>query len=268
MSTMKKYVVVILAVFMFVSVSLLIPGHPINAAAEIKLLIYDQAELLTQDEHDELNQMANEYGAKRETDIIILTTNNAENVDIVDITENFYDEIGLGYDQAFGNAVILTLDMKNRDVYLAGFYKAEEYLDDGRLDKIREKITSDLSSGNYKSAFKKYIKTSYKYMGFKPGVNPDNILFNIWFQLGVAIAIGWIIVGVMAYRSGGRITVNRKTYEDGGSSGIVDRQDRYIRTTVTKTQIPKNNGGGSGGGGGGGGVTRGGHSHSGSRGKF
>lgn len=264
---MRKYVFTVLALFMLISVSLLIPIRHTNAAAEIKMLIYDKAELLTQEEYDELNRMANEYGAKRETDIIILTTNNMENIDVVDITEDFYDEMGLGYDKAFGNAVILTLDMNNRDVYLAGFYKAEKYLDDGRLDKIRNKITPDLSSGDYKLGFKKYIKTSYKYMGFEPGVNPDNILFNIWFQLGAAIAIGGIVVGIMAYRSGGRVTVNRRTYEDANSSGIVDRQDRYIRTTVTKTKIPKNNGGG-GSGGGGGGVTRGGHSHSGSRGKF
>ncbi|MNE72309.1 hypothetical protein D3C80_1682370 [compost metagenome] len=104
-------------------------------------------------------------------------------------------------------------------------------------------------------------------MGFEPGVNPDNILFNIWFQLGGALAIGGIVVGMMAYRSGGRVTVNRRTYEDASTSGIVDHQDRYIRTTVTKTKIEKSSGGGSGGGGGGG-VTSGGHSHSGSRGKF
>lgn len=263
---MRKYVSAIAVVVMLVSVSLFISGRHINAATEIKMLVYDKAELLTQEEYDELNKMANEYGAKRETDIIILTTNNMENIDVVDMTEDFYDEMGLGYDKAFGNAVILTLDMNNRDVYLAGFYKAEKYLDDGRLDKIRNKITPYLSNGDYKLAFEKYIKTSYKYMGFEPGVNPDNILFSIWFQLGAAIAIGGIVVGIMAYRSGGRVTVNRKTYEDAGSSGIVDRQDRYIRTTVTKTKIQKNTGGGSGGGGGG--VTRGGHSHSGSRGKF
>jgi uncharacterized protein len=103
-------------------------------------------------------------------------------------------------------------------------------------------------------------------MGFKPGVNPDNILFNIWFQLGGALAIGGIVVGMMVYRSGGRVTVNRQTYEDASNSGILDRQDQYIRTTVTKHKIEKSSGSSSSGGGGG--VTGGGHSHSGSRGKF
>lgn len=175
------------------------------------------------------------------------------------------------YDKPHGNTVILTMVMSARDgtrnVHLEGYYKAEKYLDSGRLTKIRSKITPDLSNGNYKQAFEKYIKTAHRYMGFEPGVNPDNILFNIWFQLGSAAAIGAIAVGIMAYRSGGRVTVNRRTYEDASTSGIMDHQDRYIRTTTTKRKIERNTGGGSGGGGGGG-VTRGGHSHSSSSGKF
>lgn len=257
------WIVAVLSFFIMLTV---VPAHKAEAA-EIKKLIYDDANLLSEEEYDKLNELANKYGAKRETDIIIITSTNSENKDVVDMTEDFYDNQAPGYDKPHGNAAILTLDMRNRDVYLAGFYKAETYLDDERLDKIRNKITPYLTDGNYAAAFEKYIKTSYKYMDFKPGVNPDNILFNIWFQLGAAVAIGGIAVGAMAYNSGGRVTVDRRTYEDAQTSGIQDRQDQYIRTTVTKSKIEKSSGGG-GGGGGGGGVTGGGHSHSGSRGSF
>lgn len=237
------------------------------AAADAKSLIFDEANLLSPEERDELNLMANEYGAARETDFMILTINSVPNDDYELWTENFYDEYAPGYDKPHGNTVILTMVMDTRDVHLEGYYKGEKYLDSGRLTKIRNKITPDLSKGDYKQAFEKYIKTAHRYMGFEPGVNPDNILFNIWFQLGSAAAIGAIAVGIMAYRSGGRVTVNRRTYEDATTSGIMDHQDRYIRTTTTKRKIERNTGGGSGGGGGGG-VTRGGHSHSSSSGKF
>ncbi|WP_127588792.1 TPM domain-containing protein [Paenibacillus koleovorans] len=234
------------------------------AATSSKSLIFDEAGLLSKDESTELNELANKYGALRETDIIIFTTPNAANADVMKMTQDFYDKRAPGYDKPHGNAVILTVDMKHREVYLAGFYKAEEYLGDKRLEQIRAKISPDLSSGNYQSAFQKYIETSYRYMGIPPGVNPNNPLFNIWLQLGVSLLIGGIVVGIMAYRSGGRVTVDRRTYEDTGNSGVVDRRDSYIRTTVTKTKIAKS----SGSGGGGGGRTGGGHSHSGSRGSF
>ncbi|WP_193556091.1 TPM domain-containing protein [Paenibacillus ginsengarvi] len=238
------------------------------AAKESKQLIYDDAKLLSPEQYGELNAMANRLGAKRETDIIIVTSKNDGNVDVIKMTQDFYDEHALGYDKPHGNAVILMMDMKNREVYLAGFYKAKELLDDARLKKIRTRISPDLTSGDYQLAFKTYIQTAYDYMGYRAGVNPDNLLFNIWFQLIVSLVIGGVIVWIMVRNSGGRITINRQTYEDSRTSGVLERHDQYLNTTITKQKIEKNNGRGSGGGGGGGGTTGGGHSHSGSRGSF
>ena len=233
--------------------------------------IYDFANLLTKEEKIELENIANKYSPKRETDFIILTISDPMGKDIIDYMEDFYNENGLGYDKPHGNTAILTIDMKNRDVYLAGYYEAEKYLDDYRLDLIRDKITPDLSQGNYYDAFYTFIKTSYKYMGIRPGVNPENILFKFWFQIIISLGIAGITVGTMAYNSGGRITVNAATYQDPINSKILNRRDTYLRTDITKRKKPSDNnssGGSSSGRSSGGGVSRGGHSHSGSRGKF
>lgn len=285
----------VLTLLFFLVVYSVAPTERAMAAPEIKQLIFDEAGLLSQEDRDELNVMANEYGAKRETDFIILTAESAPNDDDELMTENFYDEYAPGYDKPHGNTVILTVVISSRDVDLQGYYKGEEYLDGNRLDEIRSLIAPYLSSGDYKQAFELYIKTAYEYMGMEPdinqdinpgvgsgihsginqninpgvnsGVDPDSIFFNIWFQLGVAMLIGGIAVSVMAYRSGGRVTVNRHTYEDSSTSGILQREDQYLRTTVTKRKIERNTNGGSGGGRGGG-ISGGGHSHSSSSGKF
>lgn len=264
---MKRYrpvraVWLMLAVLLAASWAAILPDA---AAADAKPLIYDEAGLLLPEERESLQAMAAQYGAERETDMIVFTTLNPDNIDVMKLTQDFYDEKAPGYDKPHGNAVLLTMDMKNREVYLAGFYKAEQYLDDDRLDRIRSRITPDLSAGAYASAFQTYVETAHRYMGFPPGVNPDNLLFRGWFQLAVALAVAGLVVGLMAYRSGGRVTVHRQTYEDAGTSGVLKHRDQYIRTTVTKQKIVTNSGGS---GGGGGGRTGGGHSHSGSRGSF
>lgn len=234
--------------------------------------IYDFANLLTLEEVEKLESMAQKYSTRRDTDFIILTTNDTKGKDIVEYMEDFYDDKALGYDKPHGNTAILTIDMDNRDVYLAGFYKGEEYLDDYRLDLIRYKITPDLSDGDFYKAFKGFIKTAYKYMGIRPGVDPNNILFKSGFQITISLIVAGIVVGSMAYNTGGRLTVHDGTYRDFSNSRILNRRDNYLRTSVTKHRRPSNNnrGGGSGGSGisRGGGMTRGGHSHSGSRGKF
>ncbi|MBS4197800.1 TPM domain-containing protein [Lederbergia citri] len=255
----KKYL------FIITFFLILLPFSTNSHAAEQK--IYDYAGLLTDDQVQRLEAMANEYGAKRNSDFIILTTNDTEGKTAQKYMEDFYDETAPGYDKPHGNTAILTIDINGRNVYLGGFYKAEKYLDDERLTQIREKITPDLSNGNYEHAFETFIKTSYKYMGFRPGVNPDNLFFNIWFQIICSLGLAGIIVGIMAYNSGGRVTINSSTYEDGHKSRVLDRRDIYIRTTTTKRRKPSNNSSG-GGSRGGGGFTSGGHSHSGSGGKF
>ena len=237
-----------------------------------KRRVYDFANLLNAEEIEQLEEKAEKYSKKRETDFIILTTNNTNGKDIVEYMQDFYDHEALGFDRAHGNTAIITIDMEHREVYLAGFSKGEEYLDDYRLDLIRDKISPNLSSGDYYGGFNKFLKLGYKYMGMNPNVDPNNILFNIWFQIIVSLGIAGIIVGGMAYNSGGKVTVSQGTYMDFKNSKVVNRRDNYLRTSVTKTRRPSSNnnssGGGFGGGGGGGGTTSGGHSHSGSRGSF
>lgn len=254
----------------FIAIIIFLSFEGVLASPSFKTRVYDFAELLNPEEVEELESISEKYSNKRETDFIILTTDDTKGKDVVKFMQDFYDEKALGYDKPHGNTAILTIDMEHREVYLVGFYKGEEYLDDSRLDIIRDKITGDLSNGDYYVAFEKFIKLSYKYMGIRPGVNPNNILFNLWFQIIVSLSIAGIVVGIMVSNSGGRVTVSEGTYRDFNKSKILQKRDNYLRTSVTKHRKPSSNNksGGGRGIGGGGGITSGGHSHSGSRGSF
>lgn len=256
--------------------------------------VYDNAQLLTDDEEAELQQLASELGEERDTAFLIITLEDTDGKDIVQYVEDFYDEHGPGYDQPHGNTAILAIDMNERDVYLAGFKKAEQYLDDGRLDMIRDEITPDLSDGQYFEAFSGFLNNAYEYMGYEPGdgpgqsgssgytdygsggiddgynaheydsgVNPENIFFQWWFQLIISFVMAGGVVGIMAYRSGGRVTVDAQTYMDKSRSKVISSYDTFVRRTVTRQKKPSSNTNSGGGG-----ITGGGHSHSGSRGKF
>lgn len=265
------------------------------ASVNQEQFVFDYAGILTDQEITQLETLANELGAETETAFLIITANGMDGKDIVDYVGDFYDENAPGYDQPYGNTAILAIDMEGRDIYLAGFKKAELYLNDQRLDLIMESITPALSQGNYYEAFAAFISNSHSYMGMEPetsrdnpGSNPDhndgyqkyeeeyyaggtssdNIFFQLWFQLLVSFIVGGAVVGILTYNSGGRVTVNSGTYMNSNSSKVLHRHDRYLRKTVTRVKKPTNNKNNSGGFTGGGGITGGGHSHSGSRGKF
>ncbi|AUZ37495.1 YgcG family protein [Bacillus sp. MBGLi79] len=248
------------AIFVVLAVFIIMPLLGIEAAraSESQQHVYDHAHLLSKTEIEKLESLSAELGAKRDTDFIIITTKGTNGEDIADYAGDFYDRYGKG------STAILTIDMADREVFISGYQKAEKYLDNSRLNSIRNTISSDLSNENYFKAFETYIQLSYKDMGIKPGINPDNIFFTWWFQLIAAIAVGGIAVSIMLYQAGGKVTVNGNTYMDQRTSDVIDQYDTYIRTTVTRERKPSNDkDSGSDGG-----VTKGGTSYSGSRGSF
>lgn len=244
---------------------LLIPITSLSSfAATDKQRVFDEAALLTDEEITEIEAMAKEYSEQRETDFVILTTDSSATAKRY--MQDFYDEQGLGYDSEHGNTAIITVNINNREVYLAGFGKAEKYLTDRRLDKVREKITDDLTDGEYLYAFKGFIKKSDYYFDYEPNVNPDNVFYKTWFQFLLALVISVLIVGLMLYQEKSKITTTQNTYKDMKRSKVISQKDRFIRQHVTKTHSPQSKSNNSGGGGGG--TTGGGSSHSGSGGRF
>mgnify|MGYP003407907503 FL=1 len=227
--------------------------------------IYDYAGILSDSEKENLENLAAKLSAERGIAFIILTTNDTDGKYIKDYMSDFVDHNTVGYESASGSTAIIALDMVHRDIYLGGFGKAEDYLDNNRLDKIRKKVTPALSEGNYEHAFEQFIELAHYYSGYEPGFNPDNILFKFWFQLLVSLGIAAIVVGIMVATRGGRVTVNNNTYIDSDNSGVTNSRDTYITTHISKVKKPSNN---NKGGGFGGGVSGGGRSFSGSGGKF
>lgn len=218
--------------------------------------IYDDAELLTQNEIDNLNAYLQEVASRWNIDIFILTTNNNGGYSSEDYIDHFKEE-ACNQKQLFRNdCVLLLINMADREVSISGYGICENQIPNSRATSIREDITPDLTAGNYYDACYSFIQGTDTYMG------KDLFYFQVWFQLLVACGIGGLIVTFMAISRGTPVTTNSNTYLDHEHSKLRFHHDNYIRTVVTKTRKPENNSGSSGHGGGGGG------SHSNSTGKF
>ena len=151
--------------------------------------------------------------------------------------------------------------MDHRSTNIFAYEDAAIRMDTKRCDKILDVVTPKLKDGNYDSAIQTFIKKTNTYLGTKPNVNPDNIFFQVWFQLILAVIIGVVSVAIMVYNSGGRVTTCSTTYLDYGNSKLTGCYDHYIRTTTTRTKKPENNDN-NGSGGSSGGITGGGSSFS------
>lgn len=260
--------------------------------------VYDEADLLNDSETEELEALSHEKGEEAGIEIFILTHNDRNATYPEKYIEDFEDQLPAG------DRVYFLYDVYNNEIFMEGYGQAETYIHSKRIDKIFDNVADYIRNGYYYDAFKTYITMAADYMeddselnydhdyiydSTPDGFDPDNeysyddydyeghyrreefknsILSNFWFQLIVALAIGGIVVGAMAYSSGGRMTAGARDYLDSSRGGLIGRRDQYIRSTVTRWRKPQQNsssGGSRGGfnaGGFRGGVSSGGRSHS------
>ncbi|MFP3322531.1 TPM domain-containing protein [Planococcus sp. SIMBA_160] len=229
------------------------------AFAQAADLIYDEAGLLSGEEAQELEALAEQYDAEQDVDFLFLTTNSTEGQSIEVYMGDFFDARADSTGRE--DAVLLTIDIGGRELYLAGFGTAEEKLDAERVELVLDRIMPEIQAEDYGGAFEDAVVTSSEYMEYRPGVNPESIFLKTWFHLAIAILLAGIIVGSMLYNAGGRVTTNPGTYVDRDHTRVRSQDDRFRNKTVTRRKVPKNKDGG--GFGGGGGMTGGGRSFSG-----
>ncbi|WP_255473474.1 YgcG family protein [Planomicrobium sp. CPCC 101110] len=234
-----------------------IGGVAVSAATDQHIM--DNAGLLTESEIAELEAFAAEHSREEGADFLFLTTADTNGQAIEPYMADFFDQWAAENNQE--NAVLLTIDMGSREVYLAGFGTAEARLDDSRVDMVLDRIVPYLRTGDYGGAFRETVATSSRYMEYKPGVNPESIFLKTWFHLAVSLLLGGLVVGSMLFNAGGRVTTTPSTYVDHDRTRVRSEMDRFRNKTVSRRRVPQNKGGG--GGFGGGGTSAGGRSYSG-----
>lgn len=262
--------------------------------------IYDKAGLLTDQEIKILETLCREYEEEAGIEIFVLTHNDKKSTYPEKYIEDFEDQLPVA------DRVYFLYDVYRGEIFMEGYGLAETYIHSKRIDKIFDSLEDDLRNKNYYDAFETYIILSaaymdddselnfdhnYTYDSPPEGFDPDNqytyhkydydkyyraeqlknnILFNAWFQLIASLIIGTIVVGILAYNSGGKMTAGARDYLDRSRSGIIAQKDLHVRTTVTKTSRPSSNSGSSRSGSRGGfssggfrgGISSGGRSHS------
>lgn len=260
--------------------------------------VYDEAGLMSDYEVSELELISKENGEKAGIEIYVLTHDDKNATYPEKYIEDFEDQLPVG------DRVYFLYDVYRGEIFMEGYGLAETYIHSKRIDKIFDNVEDYLKNRYYFDAFKTYITMSADYMAddselnydhnynydtTPEGFDPNNeysyddydydeyykkedfmnsILLDFWFQLVVALVIGSIVVGVLAYRSSGRMTAGARDYLDGSRGGLIGRNDQYIRSTVTRWRKPQqssSSGGSRGGfnsGGFRGGTSGGGRSHS------
>lgn len=223
-----------------------------NVFADTKFL-YDNANLLSEQDQQSLEQELTEASDSMNLNIVIVTVD--EDIDdshIREYADNKYDEL-------FGKSdgIEFLINMKNRNFYVSTVEGVIDKISDEKIDNImNDYVYGDLANGNYYNAFKGFVK-GFKYYYEKEDPIPEPVkkdykfgVKNLIISGGVAGVVSLIVFLVF---NGQLKSVKKKKvaheYIDQNSFVLTGYSDFLINRHVSKSPIVRNDSGGHGGGG-------------------
>ena len=231
--------------------------------------IYDFADILTDDEEQEIKARIDKFIDKTNMDMVIVTDQFAYSRDSEneDYAADFYDynDFGLNFEN---NSGILFLRNKNEsdpyyDMYTFG--NAQLYFINTRYDDILDSIYPDISTGKYLTGLMSFIEKteSYVLQGIPKAMEeyyvddygflqryPAKYHFPWTISIIISLVITIIIMSILIHKN----KMVKKAYEASeylkkGSVDINNRKNQFITSTISSYKISSDSGGSGGGGG-------------------
>ena len=173
----------------------------------------------------------------------------------------------MGYEKPLGSNVVFVDNCFREpstgrvDSWMSTYGEAKERLTPSECEKIMDIGLVDLNdhstSDDYFKAYSKVVKLIPDYM---TPIGGAMTIFRPLTILAIALVIAALYVAVNWRSKLDKVTTTSTTYVVNGKPNITNRQDRFIRKSVSKVKIETSSGSGGGHGGGGGGHGGGGHS--------
>ena len=242
---MKKLLSLALALLMLMSLAVVVCA----ATSGSEQFIYDDAQLLSENQAAKLQDRLQELSDKYDTQIVVATLRSVNGGDADILAEAFYDGKDLGYgDSRDGILLIIMMDIREFRIVSNG--EAADALTLDRIDKITEAITQELSDGEYYDAFREFADKCEYYLDGHINGFPFDVGKSLVIALVIGIVAGLIVANTLKAQLK---TVHMQTrahdYVKAGSMQLTYQKDLYLYRTVqqTRKQTSNSNSGSSGG---------------------
>lgn len=233
--------------------------------------VFDYADVLTADQEKNLEKMIAEREQQTNSDIVVVTLNEslekyAKSYDATaygnDYTmiyaDNFYEENLFGYNEPYGNGVMLVDNWYRED---AGYVYSWMLTSGNAFDKYSSAMIDDVLNEALKNvdndpygAYTKFVDLYYQDM------TGNLIVPGYYYLIGLVLALMGAIIATVAHlkKNQGVNTVTPYTYSNQEETKVNHSQDNYTHTTHSRVYSPVQKS--RSGGGGGGHTSSGGHS--------
>lgn len=216
--------------------------------------LMDKADLLTDEEENELQKTLDEVSERQKLEVAIVTMDSLEGNDIVSFSDDLYEHCKYGYG-ADKDGVMLLISVEDGDWYINTCGYGITAFTDAGIEYIGKQMKEDLADRNFKETFHVFAQNCDKFITqartdkpFDKSNLPREPLSAIWILVSLigGIIIAVVVVGQMkAALKTVRFQPMAKDYIRDGSLNVTENRDLFLYQTLNRTEKPKNNDTGS-----------------------
>ena len=219
--------------------------------ADLYYRMNDGAQLLTEDEDNELEASLEELSVRQSFDVVIATIDSLDGegyTSMEEYADDLYDYCQFGYG-ANRDGVLLLISKGDRKWHISTCGYGITAFTDAGIQYLGQQMTPDMADGDYAAAFRTFIRWTDAYVtaareGHPYDVNnmPHEPLSMMY--LGLALVIGLvtalIVTGVMKSQlKSVAPQPDASSYVRQGSMRLTNQRDHFLYRDVHRTERPK-----------------------------
>lgn len=234
-------------------------GDVLYADLTDRASLEDRADLLSQEEEEDLLEAAGSLSKKTGFEIRLVTTGDAEGKSTRVYAEDYFESLTEnGPGKAHGGCYIIDLD--NREFYVATYGMLMYYLTDRRVDNLLDDAFDKVSEGDYYGALSVMLEDTEKY--FRWGISDGTRIYDeetgsytvykapksvTFFKLLIAFLAGAaaflsVFVPISAlYGMKGKVK-DGYSAKDSVHLSLTRKEDILKNRFVTQRRLPRNDG--------------------------
>ena len=228
--------------------------------ADLYYRMNDSADLLTEDEDNELEASLEELSVRQNFDVTIATIESLESVDYTSMeayADDLYDfrQFSYGADR---DGVLLLVSKGDRKWHISTCGYGITAFTDAGIQYLGEQMRPFMAEGDYAAAFRTFIQWTDDYVTAAREGHPYDVKnlpreplspMYLVLAVGIGLVLAGVIVSVMKSQLRSvAFQENAASYVREGSMNLTNQRDLFLYRDVQRTERPKETDSGDSGG--------------------
>jgi uncharacterized protein len=234
---------------LMLAVILTVPAFAVEGGfADLYYRMNDSAEVLTEDEDNELEASLEELSVRQSFDVVIATIESLESVDYDSMeayADDLYDYCQFGYGPDM-DGVLLLVSVGDRKWHISTCGYGITAFTDAGIQYLGEQMTPFMADGDYAGAFRTFVQWSDTYIDAARAGHPYDVnnlpreplsLMYLFLALGIGLVLAWVVVSVMKSQLRSvAFQENAASYVREGSMKLTNQRDLFLYRDVQRTK--------------------------------